>query len=245
MEMKKIRHRLTFRLRRLISVFEPFYISHRHRLPTSRLVRCAGFVVARKPLDFLFDVTAQIRSEENYESALVQALRSNVRADDRITIIGGGLGVTAALAGSLSRTVVCYEASKPYARIAAETLKLNGQFNVALVEAVVGVDVGVYGKEKTALVLPPEALQDCDLLEMDCEGAETLILRRMTIQPRVIVVETHGLYGAPTALIAGILEDKGYKVQNLGIAETRYSEFCRTADIMCLVGLRMRKPDRS
>ena len=36
------------------------------------------------------------------------------------------------------------------------------------------------------------------MLELDCEGAEVEILRELTIQPRVILVETHVLYGAPT-----------------------------------------------
>jgi hypothetical protein len=31
------------------------------------------------------------------------------------------------------------------------------------------------------------------------------ILRELTIQPRVILVETHGVYGAPTDLVASLL----------------------------------------
>jgi hypothetical protein len=49
------------------------------------------------------------------------------------------------------------------------------------------------------LVISPAELPECDILELDGEGAESLILRNMTIRPRVIAVETHGVYGAPTS----------------------------------------------
>lgn len=245
MNLNRNLHRVTFRLRRLIRLFEPAYFAQRHRLPTSYLVTCAGISVAKKPLDFLFNTTAAIKSANNYESSLVQALRDHIRPDDRVTIIGAGLGVTTALAGTLAQSVVCYEASKPYARIASETMRVNGVSNVTLIEAVVGVDQAVYGREKTDRILPPEALADCDLLEMDCEGAEGLILQQMTIRPRVIVVETHGLYGAPTSMIAELLQGLGYIVQNIGIAEERFPEMCHKHDIMCLVGMRSAEPDLS
>lgn len=243
-DLKRNWRRVTFRLRRLIQLLGPVYLAQRHRFSNSGLAYCAGIAVARKPFDFLFNSTAFIVSAEDYESGLVQAIRTQIRPDDRVCIVGGGLGVTAALAGSLAKSVVCYEASKPFARISADTALLNGLTNVKLVEAVVGLDVAVYGKQKSDHIMPAEALEDCDLLEMDCEGAEATILRHMTIRPRVIVVETHGLYGAPTDMIASLLRDKGYSVQNLGIAETRFAEMCRKADIMCLVGLRSEKHEQ-
>lgn len=245
MNFERNLRRVTFRLRRLIRWLEPMYLARRHLLPTSHLVNCAGFSVAKKPLDFLFFSTAGIESASNYESSLIQALHTYIRPEDRVSIVGAGLGVTTALAGSLARSVVCYEASKPYARITSETVRINGLSNVTLIEAVVAEDRAVYGREKTNRILPPESLEDCDLLEMDCEGAEVLILRQMKIRPRVIVVETHGLYGAPTAMIQDLLQGLGYTVQNMGIAEERYPDQCLKHDIMCLVGLRATEPDAS
>lgn len=217
---------------------EPLYLAQRHHFPNTGIVHCAGFSVARKPFDFVFDTTIGIKPADDYESGLVEAIRAQIRPDDRVTIVGGGLGVTAALAGSLARSVVCYEASKPFARITAETVRLSGLTNVRLIEAVVGMDVAVYGEQKSTNVIPAEALEVCDLLEMDCEGAEALILRNMTMRPRVIVVETHGMYGAPTDLIAGLLHQLGYSVKNMGVAETGKAEMCLKNDIMCLVGIR-------
>ena len=106
--------------------------------------------------------------------------------------------------------------------------------------AVVGEAINVYGDpdQHSPLVVAPTELPPCDILELDCEGAETVILRNITIRPRVIVVETHGLYGAPTWMVKELLEELGYAVEELGIAEPRLSEVCETNDIRVLLGKR-------
>jgi len=48
-----------------------------------------------------------------------------------------------------------------------------------------------------AATVAPESLPECDVLEIDAEGAETAILRWLEIRPRVIVVEAHAHRGAP------------------------------------------------
>jgi hypothetical protein len=70
------------------------------------------------------------------------------------------------------------------------------------------------------------------------QGAESLILRNMTIRPRVVAVETHGVYGAPTRLVKELLEKLDYAVEQWGIAEPRVSEECEANDIRILVGKR-------
>ena len=59
----------------------------------------------------------------------------------------------------------------------------------------------------------------------------------MMIQPRVILVETHGLYGAPTALVASLLEKRGYVVSDRGLAEPRLLDSCTKNDIRVLLGI--------
>jgi hypothetical protein len=66
---------------------------------------------------------------------------------------------------------------------------------------------------------------------LDCEGAEVEVLRELTIQPRVILVETHGMYGAPTDLVASLLEKRGYIVSHRGVAEPRMDDYCTKHDI--------------
>ena len=57
------------------------------------------------------------------------------------------------------------------------------------------------------------------------------ILREMIIQPRVILVETHGRYGAPTAFVASLLETRGYVVSDRGLAEPRLLDSCTKNDL--------------
>jgi hypothetical protein len=59
----------------------------------------------------------------------------------------------------------------------------------------------------------------------------------MIIQPRVILVETHGLYGAPTDLVASLLEKRGYVVSDRGVAEPRMAEQHTKQDIRVLLGV--------
>jgi hypothetical protein len=88
----------------------------------------------------------------------------------------------------------------------------------------------------------PSELPSCDILELDCEGAEIGILRDMTIQPRVIAVETHGFLGAPTSAARELLEARGYHVQDLGWAEPRVLNACVENDIRVLVGTVANQP---
>jgi hypothetical protein len=72
------------------------------------------------------------------------------------------------------------------------------------------------------LSLAASQLPSCDVLQLDCEGAEVEIPREMTIQPRVILVETHGIFGAPTNLGASVLEKRSYVVSDRGPGTNRW-----------------------
>ncbi len=214
------------------------YLGVRHLLPTHRTVTCAGILVGRKRPDGMFPDTRQIVSADDYESALVAALLRHVRADDRVVVVGGGLGVTAAVAARQARAVTCYEGSRAFARIVTETAHLNGLDNLTVVEAIVGADLGVYSGDKAVRTIAAEDIAPCDVLEMDCEGAEAVILPCLTQRPRVVIVETHGFLGAPTEAIAGLLRGLGYVVEDMGVAETRLRDSCLEQDVMCLVATR-------
>jgi hypothetical protein len=85
-------------------------------------------------------------------------------------------------------------------------------------------------------IVSPSQLPQCNVLQMDCEGAEVEILREMIIQPRVILVETHGVFGAPTDLVASLLEKRGYVVSDRGVAEPRMAEYHTKRDVRVLLG---------
>jgi hypothetical protein len=191
----------------------------------------------------LFDryVPGQRADRPNYESGVVDALERHVDAGDSVVVIGGGWGVTAVRAArktGAAGSVVVYEASKEMTARVAETLALNGvEDRVDLTNAVVGHGVDVWG-EATDDVVHPSELPECDVLVLDCEGAEVDVLVDMAIDPRVIAVETHGLYDAPSNEVAALLEERGYTVTNRTVADRGLEETCREADIRVLTAVR-------
>ncbi|HQZ12253.1 MAG TPA: hypothetical protein PK286_05150 [Devosia sp.] len=174
-----------------------------------------------------------------YEEALIRGLRQFVRANDRVTVVGGGAGVTAAIAAQLAGPtgrVICFEGTAKCASDVRKTAERN-KVEVDVRDAVVGVALHVYGKAADKLVAPLD-LPECDVLELDCEGAELMILGGMSLRPRHILVETHGFYGAPTKAVHEALEGLGYDVEDLGLAEPRQHTTCERRDIRVLAATR-------
>jgi hypothetical protein len=63
----------------------------------------------------------------------------------------------------------------------------------------------------------------------------------MVIHPATIIVETHGLFGAPTTRTAELLAARGYDVSDLGIAEPDFARHCSDKDVRVLLA-RARQP---
>jgi len=179
------------------------------------------------------------RNEPNYEVTLVEGLRETISSGDRVVVVGGGLGVTATVAAlrtGPSGTVQCFEGSKQHVRFVRQTAARNNVNNVSVHHAVVAKSIAIYGRgSDLGAILPSSQLPACEVLQLDCEGAEVEILRKLTIQPRVILVETHGLYGAPTDLVASLLRERGYIVSHRGAAVPG-DDYCTKNDIQVLLG---------
>lgn len=223
----------------------------RRLLPTSGHVFYAGIPVAyeRKWGDRIVPSLwspGGHKDSPDYEYALVAALKEQVRPGDRVVVVGGGVGVTATIAAlqtGPSGEVICFEGASEGVEKVRRTADLNGvSERMTVHHAVVARSISVYGTEPAREVVPPADLPDCDVLELDCEGAEVDILQEMVIRPRAVLVETHGLFGATTPLIASLLEGIGYIVRDLGFAEPRLEAFCEQHDIRVLVGVREREP---
>lgn len=221
----------------------------RKLLPTMAEVKYSGIPISRerkfgdaKLPDFL--IPYPLEDIVDYEQTLIGALRSQVRIGDKVTIVGGGEGVTAVVAAKAvgeRGSVVCFEGNSWNVRkIKATAARNKISRRLTVKHAVVGEAIGVYGvpDQISTLVVSPSELSECDILELDCEGAEIVILRNMAIRPRVIAVETHGVYGAPTTVVKELLEKLGYDVEELGIAEPRVSEDCEAKDVRVLLGKR-------
>jgi hypothetical protein len=178
--------------------------------------------------------------QPGYEAALVAGLNESVVPGDRVVIVGVGVGVTAVVAalraGPLG-TVECFEASEQYVGIARKTVARNKATNVNIHHAIIEKSIFVYGTgSDLGPIMPASQLPPCDVLQLDCEGAELNILHEMNIQPRVILVETHGLFGAPTDLVAFKLQKRGYMISDKGPAEPDPSCHCIKNDIRVLLG---------
>lgn len=183
-----------------------------------------------------------IRDVPDYEAALCQGLQQNVQEGDHVVVVGGGFGVTAVHAarhtGQRGR-VTAFEAAQQQFASLKWGIGSNDQDDIVTpIHALVGEEVVVYGETNSAERYSPKDLPECNVLELDCEGTETEILRSMDIRPRILLVETHGFRGAPTREVDEILCDMGYTTTNLGVAEPRIRQECTENDIYVLLARR-------
>ncbi|WP_225335784.1 hypothetical protein [Halomicrobium urmianum] len=157
----------------------------------------------------------------DFEAESVRQLSDAVEAGDDVVIVGGGRGVTAVYAvQSGADGVRIFEAAREYVDLARDTAARNGVGDsVAVEHAVVGDAVDLWGDAAEARRVAAADLPDCDVLELDCEGAEVGILESLGPRPRSLVVECHPAFGAPVADVRDALPDE-YRV-----AETVVDEY--------------------
>lgn len=159
-----------------------------------------------------------------YEASLIRAIRQHVNRGDDAIIVGGGWGVSAVVAAIETDgigSVTVYEGAASAFENVRRTVKANGVTTLVDVKhATVGKTVELAGSAGMACAISPDALRACDVLVLDCEGAELSILRNMTINPRRIIVESHGLYGSSSVELRSVLESGGYDVESCRVAET-------------------------
>ncbi|MFD2029627.1 hypothetical protein ACFSKM_03470 [Ancylobacter dichloromethanicus] len=133
--------------------------------------------------------------------------------------------------------MICFEGSKRQVDLIRGTIAINGLADrVTIRHAIVGPAIGVYGEAGAAASLSAADIPPCDVLELDCEGSEIDILQNLAFSPRIMLVETHGMYGASSELCEQLLEARGYRVATLGYAEPRVAAFCESNDIRILAG---------
>lgn len=207
-----------------------FFYSHavttyvRPYTPTREVtVRLNGVEVPidRSPLDTNvpgYEPALPTKQNPQYEDAEVHGLRAYCRDSDRVVVIGGGLGVTAIVAARCVGSNGCvraYEPSEVAVRVARRAIEWNEcEDRVQIVNAAVeGLQHSCFTYRMPVGVTTVRAcdLPDADVYEIDCEGAETDILEKMTVLPRVILVETHGNHEA----VVQILEARGYVIDSI------------------------------
>jgi hypothetical protein len=194
-------------------------------------------VPAYRKLDEIM-LELDISPKPNYESGIVSSLEKNIQKSDKVVIIGGGLGVTAVKAAKLSdnsSNVEVFEASKEQIKKMNKTFQRQNIESIAINYSLVGPDISVWGSSEEATLVEPENLPKCDVLELDCEGSELDILRNMKIRPRVIIVESHGLYDSSTEEVIESLEELSYDIQSIEWAEE--TDFAKENDIKVVTGI--------
>ncbi|WP_144049523.1 hypothetical protein [Halorubrum salipaludis] len=173
-----------------------------------------------------------------YESSIVRQLNDRVTKGDSIVIVGGGLGVTAVTAAKQvgrSGQVIVFEGDPNQVDMIKQTAMYNDVADrIHVKHAIIAEAISLKGESGDAPIIPPLDLPECDLLELDCEGAETQIIQQLPHRPETIIVETHGHLGASTQKVRNELIENGYTVVSDEIAEDDKIEMCEEKDIRVL-----------
>jgi len=170
----------------------------------------------------------------DWKAGTVSAVRESITSADTVVEIGGGFGVCTVWAAREAEgpngagEVISFEAAENRVEVMRETIELNKVSDaVSVRHAVVGESVDVFGEMEGASKVSPAELPNCDVLVMDCEGAEFDILKhiqeRDDWRPDRVVVETHGFAGAPTDEIKTVLRELGYSIAGTRLASPHNS----------------------
>ena len=150
-----------------------------------------------------------------YKNENIDSIRTHVCDGDTIIVIGAGFGVTSVIAAEEAGSngeVIAFEGSLERLETTRETVKINCVDNCQLRHAIVGERIKLPGMTGDPEIISPDELPECDVIEMDCEGAELNILRNLGIKPRNIIVESHPNLGAPESEVKEALSEIGYEI---------------------------------
>lgn len=151
-----------------------------------------------------------------YKEVNVGELRKSVQTGEKVVVVGGGHGVTSVVAArhvGESGEVTTYEGSEEKVEEVRRTLSLNQMEERCDVRhVVVGQVSNLAGSMGDANVIDPSEIEDCDVLEMDCEGGEMDIIPKLTVRPRRIIVETHPQFDSETEDVVSLLHNQGYEL---------------------------------
>lgn len=180
------------------------------------------------------------KSPSHYEKGLVDSLSRHVKSDDSVIVVGAGLGVTATVAAEEAHNgeVVCYEGDRLSVEHLSKTININDVAGRVRTEhAVIENEEGLrnVGVNDGADMVPPASIPECDVLELDCEGAEKYIIENINQNPRCIIVETHGNRG----VVADLLREMDYTIITEKIAEVGpYRDMCERNGIYVLTAIK-------
>jgi hypothetical protein len=196
------------------NIFKKVYDSVVRPYTPKKISMCNGVAVKRV---HLFDYTETF---PEYKREFVTPLAETIQDGDTVVQVGAGAGVSTVVAAEIAGPngkAITFEASEDQLNAANETLRLNKKTwrnwaDVDIHHALIGTAVKVPGELGEPKLIDPEDLPECDIMGLDCEGAETDILQEMSNSPSRVVVESHGWLGSSTSDIKQILENRGYQI---------------------------------
>ena len=151
-----------------------------------------------------------------HEDELISAIRNYVKNGEKVLLIGGGSGAsTVVVAHQVGKTgsVIAYEANRNSFARTKETINLNKvDDRVKIYHAIIEKPVYLLGDLGDPPLIPTRDFSECDVLVMDCEGAEIPILQNLQISPRLIIVEAHPLLNSPKEEVIKLLDKLGYEI---------------------------------
>lgn len=222
-------------MRRLIPFFKNWrrqgtrdFLAHRYRrkarkhLPeTSHITHNDVLIARRRRLfdAFLPEDFHRSADDPDMEGGVVSAHESSTHSGDDVIIVGGGSGVTAVRAARIvgpGGSVRVFEGAEENVERIRQAFELNGVADRSTVErAVVGPSRDVWGDTTSSPRVDPADLPACDVLELDCEGAELEVLRTLEFVPRVVIVELHPwLFDGDVGAVEERLSEMGHTVTN-------------------------------
>lgn len=156
----------------------------------------------------------------DHEGTVISAFRPRVRRGDDVVVVGGGWGTTAIVAARMTHfegDVVVYEPSSEMVEPLRRAVAVNRVDDVVTVEhAAVGEvcdsSQRIFGAADGDRLEPAE-LPACDVLDLDCEGAELAVLEGLDVRPRLLTVEAHPHLGCSREAVEDQLEELGYAVE--------------------------------
>lgn len=186
------------------------FLAKCYHIPSRKIAVFNGIAVRGASLYSKIDIFPE------HEAELISAIRNYVKNSEKALVIGGGSGAsTVVVAHQVGNTgnVVSYEGNKNSVARVKETINLNKvDDRVEVHHTIVEKPVYLLGDIGNPSTILAKDLPDCDVLVMDCEGAELPILQNIKIRPRLIIIETHPSLNSPKEKAIKLLDKLGYDI---------------------------------
>jgi hypothetical protein len=172
--------------------------------------------IKKKVFDDYVPSNRWLPGDKNKKRTYKKFHQSITEAGSNVVIIGGGYGIStfyACQSAGRDGHVTVYEASKDQVDIIDDMCKEREvSEQCEIIHGLVGDDINIYGETQSYKQIQINEIRSCDVLELDCEGAELSILESIEISPDHILCEVHGQYLDDPEKTVPILEDLGYEI---------------------------------